>query len=92
MAAHITHSTTNWGRLTVELLRSGFRFNALTSRLGREDRRTPQEITAAMRAMVGGRRRPPGTAVADPLMDVMVHGQDIAVPSVSSGRCRSRLR
>ncbi len=33
-----------------------------------------------MRAMVGGRRRPPGTAVADPLMDVMVHGQDIAIP------------
>jgi hypothetical protein len=33
-----------------------------------------------MRAMVGGRRRPPGTAVADPLMDVLVHGQDIAVP------------
>ena len=33
-----------------------------------------------MRAMVGGRRRPPGTTVADPLMDVLVHGQDIAVP------------
>ena len=73
VAAHVTHSTTNWGRLTLELLRAGFRFNALTLRLGREDRRTPEEITAAMRAMVGGRRRPPGTAVADPLMDVMVH-------------------
>jgi uncharacterized protein (TIGR03083 family) len=80
VAAHITHSTTNWGRLSLELLRSGFRFNALTSRMGREDLRTPEEITAAMRAMIGGRRRPPGTAVADPLMDVMVHGQDIAVP------------
>jgi uncharacterized protein (TIGR03083 family) len=80
VAAHVTHSATNWGRLTVELARSGFRFNALTSRMGREDRRTPAEITTAMRAMVGGRRRPPGTAVADPLMDVMVHGQDIAVP------------
>ena len=33
-----------------------------------------------MRAMVGVRRRPPGTAVADPLMDVLVHGQDIAMP------------
>ena len=48
--------------------------------MAREDQRTPEEITAAMRAMVGGRRRPPGTAVADPLMDVMVHGQDIAIP------------
>ncbi len=80
VAAHITQSTTNWGRLTFELLRSGFRFNAVTLRMAREDRRTPQEITAALRAMVGGRRRPPGTAVADPLMDVLVHGQDIAVP------------
>ena len=61
-------------------MRSGFRFNALLSRMGREDSRTPEEITAAMRAMVGGRRRPPGTAVADPLMDVMLHGQDIAIP------------
>ena len=93
VAAHVTHSATNWGRLTVELARSGFRFNALTSRMGREDRRTPEEITTAMRAMVGGRRRPPGTAVADPLMDVMVHGQDIAVPlGRRARRCPSRLR
>jgi uncharacterized protein (TIGR03083 family) len=49
-------------------------------RMARDDRRTTKEITAAMRAMVGGRRRPPGTAVADPLMDVLVHGQDITVP------------
>jgi uncharacterized protein (TIGR03083 family) len=80
VAAHVTHSTTDWGRLTLELLRSGFRLNAVTLRMGREDRRPPEEITAGLRAMVGGRRRPPGTAVADPLMDVMVHGQDIAVP------------
>ena len=80
VAAHITHSATNWGRHSFELMRSGFRFNALMSRMGREDPRTPGEITAAMRAMLGGRRRPPGTAVADPLMDVMLHGQDIAIP------------
>ena len=73
VAAHITHSARNWGRLNFELMRSGFRFNALMSRMGREDSRTPE-------AMVGDRRRPPGTSVADPLMDVMLHGQDIAIP------------
>ncbi len=52
----------------------------LMLRMARDDQRTPGEITAALRAMVGGRRRPPGTATADPLMDVLVHGQDIAVP------------
>jgi uncharacterized protein (TIGR03083 family) len=80
VAAHVTHSTRNWGIITLELLRAGFRFNAVTLRMAHADRREPREITAAMRAMVGGRRRPPGTAVADPLMDVLVHGQDIAVP------------
>ena len=80
VAAHITHSTTNWGKLTLELVRSGMRFNALTLRMARDDQRKPEEISAAMRAMVGVRRHPPGTAVADPLMDVLVHGQDIAMP------------
>ena len=80
VAAHVTQSATNWGRLTLELARSGFRFNAVTLRMARDDRRPPQEITAALRAMIGGRRRPPGTVAADPLMDVLVHGQDIAVP------------
>jgi uncharacterized protein (TIGR03083 family) len=80
VAVHITQSTTNWARLTFELARSGFRFNAVTVRMARDDRRAPQQVTAALRAMVGGRRRPPGTATADPLMDVLVHGQDIAVP------------
>jgi uncharacterized protein (TIGR03083 family) len=80
VAAHITQSATNWGRLSLELLRSGFDFNAMTLRFASADERTPKEITAAMRAMAGGRRKPPGTAAADPLMDVLVHGQDIAIP------------
>lgn len=80
VAAHVTQSTTNWGRLTVELLRSGLRFNELMLRMAREDQRRPEQITAAMRSMVGGRRKPPGTAPVDPLMDTLLHGQDIAVP------------
>lgn len=80
VAAHVTQSATPWGKLMYELARSGFRFNAVMLRMARSDGRSPKEITTAMRGMVGGRRRPPGTATADPLMDVLVHGQDIAVP------------
>ena len=40
VAAHITQSATNWGRLTFELLRSGFRFNAVTLRTGGHRRRS----------------------------------------------------
>lgn len=80
VAVHVTQSATPWGRLIFELARSGFRFNAVTLRMARDDDRTPQQVVAALRGMVGGRRRPPGTAAADPLMDVLVHGQDIAIP------------
>lgn len=66
--------------MVFEVLRSGFRFNAMVHRLAREDTSPPEAIVDALRGMVGGRRRPPGTAVADPLMDVLVHGQDIAIP------------
>jgi uncharacterized protein (TIGR03083 family) len=80
VAAHLTQANASWGRMALEAFRSGFRFNAMMSRAAREDRRSPQEIVTNIRAMVGQRRRPPGTAVADPLMDTLVHGQDIAVP------------
>jgi uncharacterized protein (TIGR03083 family) len=80
VAVHLTQSTLGWPRMAVEAMRSGFRFNAMLARVAREDTREFEEIVAALRAMVGVRRRPPGTAVADPLVDVLVHGQDIAVP------------
>lgn len=80
VAAHLTQSAAGWPRMAVEVVRSGFRFNHMIERVAREDTSTPDEIVATLRGMVGGRRRPPGTAVADPLMDTLVHGQDIAVP------------
>lgn len=80
VAVHVTQSAAPWPRMAVQALRSGFRFNAMMERTAREDVSTPDEVVAAMRGMVGGRRRPPGTAVADPLMDTLVHGQDIAIP------------
>ncbi|WP_422745805.1 maleylpyruvate isomerase family mycothiol-dependent enzyme [Mycobacterium sp. WMMD1722] len=80
VTAHLTHSTMSWPRMGWEAARSGLRFNAMLARLARTDPRTPDQLVAAIRAMAGVRRRPPGTAVADPLTDVLVHGQDIAVP------------
>jgi uncharacterized protein (TIGR03083 family) len=37
-------------------------------------------VVADLRAVAASRRRPPGTSPLDPLADVLVHGQDIAVP------------
>ncbi|MGE2717669.1 maleylpyruvate isomerase family mycothiol-dependent enzyme [Mycolicibacterium litorale] len=80
VAAHLTHSAAGRARLMLALVRSGFRFNAMVARMATEDPRQPDELVAALRGMAGIRRRPPGTAVADPLTDVLVHGQDIAIP------------
>lgn len=80
VAVHLTQSAAPWHRLAFEAVRSGFRFNDMVARVAREDTSTPDEVVATLRGMVGGRRRPPGTAPADPLMDTLVHGQDIAIP------------
>ena len=40
----------------------------------------PDELVAGIRGMVGSRRHAVGTTQLEPLIDVLVHGQDIAVP------------
>jgi uncharacterized protein (TIGR03083 family) len=40
----------------------------------------PEECSRRIRAMVGSRRRAPMVSPIEPLLDVLVHGQDIAVP------------
>jgi len=80
VAAHLTHSVAAPATVLAAAVRTGFRFNAMMDHLVRADRRTPAELTAALRGMAGARRRPPGTTELDPLMDALVHGQDIAIP------------
>lgn len=80
VAAHLTHSHMALPRIFVGALRSGFRFDPMIHRLAIEDTRSQSEIVAALRAMVGSRRKVPVTGVRDPLTDVLVHGQDIVVP------------
>lgn len=80
VAAHITHSQLPKSTMMFELLRYGFRFNVMIHRAALRDRRSPGELVAALRDMRGSRRRPPGTSELDPLLDVLVHTQDVAVP------------
>jgi uncharacterized protein (TIGR03083 family) len=37
-------------------------------------------LIAELRAMLGSRRRAPGVSHLEPMLDVLVHGQDIAIP------------
>jgi uncharacterized protein (TIGR03083 family) len=38
------------------------------------------QLVGEIRAMAGSRRRVPGLSPLEPLLDVLVHGQDVAVP------------
>jgi uncharacterized protein (TIGR03083 family) len=40
----------------------------------------PARLVAELRAMAGSRRRAPGVSQLEPMLDVLVHGQDIALP------------
>lgn len=80
VAAHLTHGTLPVPRMLVEAARSGFRFNAVVDRMARQDRSAPADIAATLRRVADSRRHPPGTSPVEPLIDLLVHGQDLCVP------------
>jgi len=80
VAAHLTHSHMHPVRAAFEAVKSGFRFDPMIRRIAVEDRRSQAQIVSALRGMVGSRRKVPMTSDQDPLMDVLIHGQDIAEP------------
>ena len=82
VAAHVIMSAaTSTPAMLVEMIRARGRFNRMiddTARRGGS--RDPYLILAEFRDHAASRRRPPGTKPLDPLMDVLVHSQDIAIP------------
>lgn len=77
IAVHLTHAHMSLARQVKLAVRSGFRVNTMTYRAAVEDSLTPEQAVATLRGMVGSRRKLP---VAYPLIDVLVHAQDIAIP------------
>ena len=80
VAIHITQSQAGLGEMLRAALKSGFRFHAMVQRAALDDPADPATITARLRAMAGSRKRPPMTKELDPLMDILVHTQDICIP------------
>lgn len=77
VAVHLTQAHIGLGRVLKMAIGSGFRFNTMIRRAALEEDMTPAQAIATLRGMVGSRRKAPG---AFPLLDVIVHTQDIAVP------------
>lgn len=82
VAAHVMRSATVTPvEVAVALVRFGGRYNTLVAEDARRAARRPvAELMADFQRHDGSRRRPFGTSVTDPLLDVLVHTQDIAVP------------
>ncbi|MGW4473010.1 maleylpyruvate isomerase family mycothiol-dependent enzyme [Nonomuraea sp. NPDC004354] len=81
VAAHLTLSHTGPGRAAYELLRARGDLNRMIHDAAVRQAALPvQRFGALLRDMVGSRRKAPVISHFEPLIDVLVHGQDIALP------------
>jgi uncharacterized protein (TIGR03083 family) len=81
VAAHLALAHTGPWRATIDLARAGGRLQTMIHDSARRHAAAPPaQLSAEIRAMAGSRRRAPGISYLEPLLDVLVHGQDIAVP------------
>ncbi len=85
VAAHLTLQELRPGRLVVELARSprilaGGMNGMIRDVARRHARRPTADLTADIRATIGSRRHNFGVTPLETLIDILVHGQDIALP------------
>lgn len=87
VAAHLAlaHAGPLWAG--VNLMRAAGSFDRMVRDTARRHATAPTaQLSAQIRAMIGSRKRAPGVTHLEPLIDVLVHGQDITIPL---GRPRS---
>jgi uncharacterized protein (TIGR03083 family) len=80
VAAHLAMSQARVRDVLWPMLRSGFRFNVMVREAARRSPADHEEIIATIRGFVGSRRRAPGVTELEPLLDILIHTQDICVP------------
>lgn len=80
VAAHLTFSHARIRDVVGPALRTGFRYNAMIEYAAVHSSLTHEQIVATLRGFVGSRRRAPFVSELEPLLDVLVHTQDICVP------------
>ena len=81
VAAHLTQAHMGYREALIAAVRARGSFDRMVRDAAlRIDPLAPGECSRRIRAMVGSRRRAPMVSPIEPLLDVLVHGQDIAVP------------
>jgi len=81
VAAHLTLAQLGPVPATLALMRAGGSMNRMIRDTAiRQARRPPAQYSGLLRGMAGSRRKAPGISDLEPLIDVLVHGQDMAIP------------
>jgi uncharacterized protein (TIGR03083 family) len=82
VVAHLTLSDVSPLVATRELVRYRGNLNRMIRETARRraGELDDRQLVDALRAMVGNRGHPIGTKYVDPLVDLLVHGQDVTVP------------
>jgi uncharacterized protein (TIGR03083 family) len=81
VAAHLTLAQMGLLPAVVAAARARGNFNRMIHDTAVRQARLPvREYAPRLRAMAGSRRKAPGVSHLEPLIDVLVHGQDIAIP------------
>src|SRR4051794_32846301 len=81
VAAHLTLAHTGLGAALVGAIRAGGSYNRAIRDTAMRAAALPRaEYARRLRAMVGSRRTAPFISPLEPLIDVLVHGQDITLP------------
>ena len=79
VAAHLTFSQARVRDVAWPAVRTGFRYNAMVRYAAVHSPLTHEQIVATLRGFVGSRRRVPFVTELEPLLDVLVHTQDICL-------------
>ena len=80
VAAHLTLAHSRVRDLLVPAVRAGFRYDVLVRDTALRSPLTNAEIVATLRGFVGSRRRVAFITDLEPLIDILVHSQDICQP------------
>lgn len=80
VAAHLAFSQARLRDVIVPAIRSGFSYNRMIAYAAVHSPLTHDQIVATLRGFVGSRRTAPMVTELEPLLDVLVHTQDICVP------------
>ncbi|SDS55575.1 TIGR03083 family protein [Friedmanniella luteola] len=80
VAAHLALAQTRVRDLLWPAVRAGLRYDRLVRDTALRSPLTHEEIVAALRSFVGSRRRVAFITDLEPLIDILVHNQDISLP------------